>query len=55
MKAVLIVHGGTIMSVLSSYGGGDYFDYQVKSAQGYACTLQRDGADIRLVNIEPLA
>ena len=54
MTAVLIVHGGTIMSVLSSYGGGGYFDYQVKSAQGYVCTLQRGKADIRLINIEPL-
>lgn len=30
-----IVHGGTIMALLSAFCGGDYFDYQVKNGRGY--------------------
>lgn len=36
----LIVHGGTIMSLLSSFHGGEYFDYQVSNGTGYICTLK---------------
>ena len=35
----LVVHGGTIMSLMHAYGGGEYFDYQVKNGRGYICTL----------------
>ena len=35
----MIVHGGTIMALLSRYCGGDYFDYQVKNGKGYICTI----------------
>jgi len=35
----MIVHGGTIMSLLSLYGGSDYFDYQVSNGRGYICRL----------------
>ncbi|MDE5778143.1 MAG: histidine phosphatase family protein [Lachnospiraceae bacterium] len=35
----MIVHGGTIMSLLSLYGGNDYFDYQVSNGRGYVCRL----------------
>ena len=38
--AALIVHGGTIMSLLSRYGGGEYFDYQVPNGGGYLCTVR---------------
>lgn len=34
-----VVHGGTIMAVLSSFCGGEYFDYQVKNGLGYRCLL----------------
>lgn len=37
----LIVHGGTIMALLSTYGGGDYFDYQVQNGMGYTCIWDR--------------
>ena len=40
----MVVHGGTIMSILSKYCGGDYFDYQVSNGDGYVCIL-RDGND----------
>lgn len=36
----LIVHGGTIMSLLSEFCGGEYFDYQIKNGQGYRCILK---------------
>ncbi len=35
-----IVHGGTIMALLSQYGGGDYFDYQTANGKGYICTVR---------------
>lgn len=36
-----IVHGGTIMALLSHYGGEkDYFDYQCKNGEGYRCTVK---------------
>lgn len=34
-NAVAVVHGGTIMAVLSRLSGGDYFDYQVANGGGY--------------------
>ncbi|MCM1126162.1 MAG: histidine phosphatase family protein [Lachnospiraceae bacterium] len=37
-RAGMIVHGGTIMALLSRYYGGDYFDYQVENGKGYVCT-----------------
>ncbi len=36
----LVVHGGTIMSLLSRYSGGGYFDYQAANGRGYLCTLE---------------
>lgn len=39
-KAVgMIVHGGTIMSLMSRFYGGEYFDYQVPNGGGYLCTV----------------
>ncbi len=35
----IVVHGGTIMSLMHAYAGGEYFDYQVKNGRGYICTL----------------
>lgn len=34
-----VVHGGTIMALLSSVCGGEYFDYQVKNGEGFVCSL----------------
>ena len=31
----IVVHGGTIMALLSSYTPKDYFDYQVATGEGY--------------------
>lgn len=30
-----IVHGGTIMTIMSHIFGGDFYDYQVKNLEGY--------------------
>lgn len=40
-RAALIVHGGTIMSILQEYAipGGDYYDFQVRNGEGYALTI----------------
>ncbi len=40
IRAGMIVHGGTIMALLSSCGGKDYFDYQVLNGRGYLCRLE---------------
>ena len=37
--AAAIVHGGTIMALLSGLCGGDYFDYQAANGHGYICRL----------------
>lgn len=38
--AGMIVHGGTIMALLSRYCGGEYFDYQAANGKGYICTVE---------------
>ena len=42
--AVFVVHGGTIMTIVSELFGGDFFDYQVKNGLGYFFVLSPDGA-----------
>lgn len=39
LKFAAVVHGGTIMALLSHYCGGDYFSYQVKNGEGYRLCL----------------
>ena len=41
IRAAAIVHGGTIMAILSAYFGGDYFDYQVSGGEGYLIRIGR--------------
>lgn len=36
---VCLVHGGTIMAILSTFAGGNYFDYQVKNGDGFVADL----------------
>lgn len=49
-----IVHGGTIMALLSSYGNGTYFDYQVPNGGGYQCCLSFEGEEIHITDIHML-
>lgn len=37
-----VVHGGTIMAVLSELYGGDYYDYHCGNGKGYLCSLTKD-------------
>ena len=39
IPVVAVVHGGTIMAVLSELTGGAYFDFQVKNGESYETTL----------------
>ena len=50
----LIVHGGTIMSLLNRYHGGEYFDYQVANGSGYICTLKGSIGKPEIVMIEKI-
>lgn len=49
-----IVHGGTLMALLSSFYGGEYFDYQVANGQGYCCGLEYGCEKIRFVSLEKI-
>lgn len=42
--AAFVVHGGTIMSILSILADSDrsYFDWQVKNAQGYEILVDEE-------------
>lgn len=39
VTAAAVIHGGSIMALLSAYCGGDYFDYRCKNGEGYICRL----------------
>lgn len=39
-KGTAVVHGGTIMALLSAYGEGAYFDYQCENGGGYECEVR---------------
>lgn len=44
-KAAAIVHGGTIMAILSSIYGGDFYDYHVECGEGYECRVNIVNSD----------
>ena len=50
--AAAVVHGGTIMSVLSKLYGGDYYDYQIPNGAGYLVTIRMAGDDARILSAE---
>lgn len=54
-SAVCIVHGGTIMAIMSSLTGGDYYDYQVKNGQGYEIELSIKNNNVQLEKLTPIA
>lgn len=53
-SAALIVHGGTIMSILSTYSEIDYYSFQCQNGRGYRCELylsdQIQIREIKLLN-----
>lgn len=50
----MIVHGGTIMALLSKYGKGDYFDYQVANGSGYVCTMKNYVTKPEIIEIKKI-
>lgn len=54
LKIAAVVHGGTIMALLSSFYGGEYFDYQVKNGGGYRCMLRFEKGRPVFYNVEEL-
>lgn len=50
-SAVFVIHGGTIMSILSVYGKPEksYYDWYVKNGHGYECDW--DGAFLHVKNV----
>lgn len=54
MATGMIVHGGTIMALLSSFYGGEYFDYQTANGKGYCCKLCCDGEHIHFEDLREL-
>ena len=50
----MIVHGGTIMALLSRYGKGDYFDYQVANGKGYVCTVKNFDTKPEIIELEKI-
>lgn len=51
----MIVHGGTIMALLSKYGRGDYFDYRAVNGNGYICTVKNYGTEPEITEIRELS
>lgn len=49
-----IVHGGTIMALLSRYHGGDYFDYQTANGKGYVCTVEHFDNEPRMTEVKKI-
>lgn len=49
-----VVHGGTIMALLSRFHGGDYFDYQVPNGKGYLCKVKGRKDSVCLTKLQKL-
>ena len=54
IKAAIVVHGGTIMTLCSYLAGGEYFGYQIKNGEGYRCILHYDINNIEVLKLERL-
>ena len=50
----IIAHGGTMMALLSTYYGGEYFDYQVSNGKGYLCVLTIQNGEITITELRKL-
>ena len=53
-KVVAVVHGGTIMAVLSELTGREYFSFQVPNDGGYRTRIKRKQNTIEVLEIEQL-
>lgn len=50
----IIVHGGTIMALLSKYAKGNYFDYQVPNGKGFLCTMRHLDAEPEIMELKKI-
>jgi alpha-ribazole phosphatase len=50
----MVVHGGTIMMLISQYYGGEYFDYQVANGKGYICKVNYSNGEPRITELEKI-
>lgn len=50
----MLVHGGTIMALLSRLYGGEYFDYQVPNGEGYLCRITEAAEPVRIADVKRL-
>ncbi len=48
VRVSAVVHGGTIMAILSAYGEKGYFDYQTSNGGGYLCSLDIREKKVRI-------
>ncbi|MDE7312947.1 MAG: histidine phosphatase family protein [Eubacterium sp.] len=53
-SAAAVVHGGTIMALLSIYGNKQYFDCQAANGRGYVCRLAGWGSRAWIREAVPL-
>ncbi|MGN0351965.1 MAG: histidine phosphatase family protein [Roseburia sp.] len=51
-KIACVVHGGTIMAILSEDTGEDYFSFQCKNGEGYRCIYEIKGEQRKLLSYE---
>lgn len=51
-RVTLVVHGGTIMALMSIFYGGAYFDYQVPNGSGFQVILDMGNTEISFEEIK---
>ena len=52
LKAAAVVHGGTVMSILSGAYGGDYYDYQIPNGEGYKVCMKLEENNFQILSAE---
>lgn len=54
VRAGAVVHGGTIMALLSEYGHREYFDCRVSNGGGYICRIEGWGSSAVIKEAEEI-
>lgn len=52
IRTAAIVHGGTIMAILSTYFGGDYYDYQIPNGEGFCVTMKLEDKNTQILTVD---
>lgn len=50
----MVVHGGTIMAVMSEFAGGTFYDWQVENGCGYHFTIAGAGTASQLLDFKEI-